>query len=137
MASVPTTPAPSALAPTTRTAEESAAARSRISQPLTCLCHAGVRHISLTATLRVVVTEQGPGSEFPPDWTDRESLDEVASVARRPDEVRYQPATKRRSARYIMVGSRGGVRIKVVVDLDGSIVTGYPLNGPGVVRNPK
>jgi hypothetical protein len=54
--------------------------------------------------------------------------------------VARDPQTLQRSRvpdRWEATGVRDGVRIRVVVRDDGFIVTAIPLDGQGVVRNPK
>ncbi|MGH3740362.1 MAG: EndoU domain-containing protein [Micromonosporaceae bacterium] len=69
-------------------------------------------------------------SEFPPDWDEDKIVHEVIDVARRPDRV-----TKSYSGdSWLATGVRNEVKIRVVVREDGTIATGYPLDGPGVDR---
>lgn len=71
-----------------------------------------------------------PGkTEFPPGWSDDRIIDAVEDVAR-------DPGSKRRKGsrgRTMAEGRRDGVDIRVVIEADGRIVTGYPVNTP---RNP-
>ncbi len=73
-----------------------------------------------------------PGqSEFPPGWSSEKILAATLGVARDPDLV--VPA---RGGRLRVEGTRDGVMIRVIMGLDGYVVTSVPLSGPGVVRNP-
>lgn len=73
-----------------------------------------------------------PGqSQFPPGWSSERILAATLSVARDPDVV--LPA---RGGRLRVEGTRDGVMIRVIMGLDGYVVTSVPLSGPGVVRNP-
>lgn len=70
-----------------------------------------------------------PGkSEFPNDWSDDRIIDEIEDVANDPS-----IPEKQQGRRIIKEGTRDGIDIKVVVDPDGDVVTGYPANVP---RNP-
>lgn len=71
-------------------------------------------------------------SEFPPEWSDGRILANALSVARDPDSISEPNHWGRRE----LIGVREDVEIFVVVGRDGRVVTAYPLNGPGVVRNP-
>ncbi|MFE9577211.1 EndoU domain-containing protein [Nocardia sp. NPDC006044] len=76
-----------------------------------------------------------PGkTEFPDTdtWTDDHIIDSVLDVARNPD----QTPVLQDNGRWKVSGTRDGVLIEVIVNSDGSIRTGYPVSGPGVVRNP-
>ncbi|MBF6543080.1 EndoU domain-containing protein [Nocardia brasiliensis] len=53
-------------------------------------------------------------------------------AARNPD----QTPVLQDNGRWKVSGTRDGVLIEVIVNSDGSIRTGYPVSGPGVVRNP-
>ncbi|MBB3951688.1 EndoU domain-containing protein [Aureimonas jatrophae] len=75
-----------------------------------------------------------PGkTEFPTDWSDDDILDGVADVAQNGQTVR--PA--HRPGEAVKGGTVRDVDIEVVVKPDGSVRTGYPTGGRGVVRNPK
>ncbi|PZQ45152.1 MAG: hypothetical protein DI556_23105, partial [Rhodovulum sulfidophilum] len=65
-------------------------------------------------------------SEFPQGWTDDKILGEISDVATDPNSNR-SPGF---GGRTIAQGTRDGVDIKVVVDPDGRIVTGFPTNMP-------
>ncbi|MBB5157730.1 EndoU domain-containing protein [Saccharopolyspora phatthalungensis] len=74
-----------------------------------------------------------PGkTEFPPDWSRMEILGHVQDIARNPDQI-----SEKRGGRWEVYGSRDGVRIKVVLESDGEVVTAYPVSGPGVHENPR
>jgi hypothetical protein len=71
-----------------------------------------------------------PGkSEFPASWTDAKIIHEISDVATDP-KSRRAPGF---GGRVIVEGSRDGVGIRVIVDADGKIITGFPTNQP---RNP-
>jgi Bacterial EndoU nuclease len=74
-----------------------------------------------------------PGtSEFPASWTPEDVVARIIEVSRDPDAGPVeQPNGKSRS-----YGVREGVGIVVLAGETGSIITGYPVSGPGVVRNP-
>ena len=72
-----------------------------------------------------------PGkSEFPKNWSDDKIMHEISDVATDPNSV-VRPT---RGGRSISEGTRNGVRIRVIQDRNGDIVSGYPIN---VQRNPK
>jgi hypothetical protein len=75
-----------------------------------------------------------PGkTEFPADWSDDKILDSVSDVAKNGTPVK--PGNKPNTT--VKTGTVDGVDIEVVVNNgDGSVVTGYPVKGPGVVKNP-
>jgi hypothetical protein len=75
-----------------------------------------------------------PGkTEFPAGWDDATIMDNVAAVARAPDDVHQQS-----NGRWKARGESGNVRISVIINPDGAIWTAWPLAGsPGVVRNPR
>lgn len=70
--------------------------------------------------------------KFPYGWDDDKIIREIGDVARRPDKT---PAARRRGG-WTCEGTRDGVTIKVVINRDGQVWTGYPLRGRGVERNP-
>jgi len=75
-----------------------------------------------------------PGkTEFPRGWTDEAIIAAALSVARDPEEVERS----RVSARWEATGWCAGVRVRAIVADDGFVVTAVPLDGPGIVRNPK
>ncbi|MEU0505416.1 EndoU domain-containing protein [Nocardia sp. NPDC005998] len=77
-----------------------------------------------------------PGkTEFPDTdtWDDDHIIDSILDVARNPD----QAPVLQDNGRWKVSGVRDGVLIEVIVDADGSVRTGYPVSGPGVVTNPK
>lgn len=71
-------------------------------------------------------------TEFPPDWDEDKIAREVADVARRPD-----TATEQFGGAWRVTGVRHGVAIRVYVRPNGTIKTGFPIDGPGVKKNPK
>jgi hypothetical protein len=75
-----------------------------------------------------------PGkTEFPQGWTGDAITAAALSVARDPETLHRSRVPDRWEA----TGVRAGVSIRVVVRDDGFIVTAIPLDGPGVVRNPR
>ncbi len=75
-----------------------------------------------------------PGkTEFPRDWDEGMIAREVADVARRPDRTPVEQF----NGTWVASGVRRGVRIEVVVRPDGTVITGYPVDGAGVRRNPE
>ncbi len=77
-----------------------------------------------------------PGkTEFPATWDDKKIIDTVVDVARNPDRV---PVHQAWNDRWQARGARSDVDIVVIVERDGTVWSGWPLEGgPGVVRNPK
>ena len=67
-----------------------------------------------------------PGkSEFPSDWSDGKIIEEVESVANDPASRR----TVQPNGRLRVEGTRDGVDIRVIIDIDGtSIRTAHPIN---------
>lgn len=66
-----------------------------------------------------------PGkSEFPQNWSDDKIMHEISDVATDPTSV-VRPT---RGGRTISEGTRDGVRIRVIQDRNGDIVSGYPTN---------
>lgn len=71
-----------------------------------------------------------PGkSEFPTGWTDAKIIHEISDVATDPRSTR----TPGVGGRTVVEGTRDGVDIRVIIDADGKIITGFPINRP---RNP-
>jgi Bacterial EndoU nuclease len=70
-------------------------------------------------------------TEFPAAWSDSTIIGAVLAVARRPDRIGPVDEHKR-----VLRGVIDGVRMEVVVDDGGNVVTGYPTGGPGVITNP-
>ncbi|GGS15042.1 EndoU domain-containing protein [Actinokineospora fastidiosa] len=68
---------------------------------------------------------------FPEDWDDDKIMDTVDDVARNPD----QAPQRQDNGNWIAEGTRDGVRVVVIVDDDGDVVTAYPEYGKGVCRN--
>jgi hypothetical protein len=71
-------------------------------------------------------------TEFPPGWDEDMIAREVTDVARHPD-----TATEQFGGTWRATGVRHGVAIRVYVRPNGTIKTGFPLDGPGVKKNPK
>lgn len=59
-------------------------------------------------------------------------MDEILDVAKNPDEV----PRRQHNGRWRATGVRGGVEIVVLIEQSGEIHIGYPVRGPGVIRNP-
>lgn len=73
-----------------------------------------------------------PGkTEFPEDWDDDDIIDNVEDVARNPD----SPPRQLPDGKWEVRGERDGVNIRVIVDENGSVRTGHPTSGDGVVKN--
>ena len=73
-------------------------------------------------------------TEFPPGWDEDTIMDTVTDVARNPTETPWQ---QERSGLWVVDGTRDGVTVRAIVRPDGGIISGYPLSGDGVVRNPR
>jgi hypothetical protein len=75
-----------------------------------------------------------PGkTEFPANWDDDKVTDSILSVARTPDSASLQ-----RNGRWKVEGVHDGVRLAVIILVDGRIWSAYPLPGsPGVRQNPR
>jgi hypothetical protein len=71
-------------------------------------------------------------SEFPAGWTDEQIIAVIKDVANDPGE----PRRRQYNGRWRAAGDRYGVKIVVLVEENGQVHTAYPLEGPGVVRNP-
>jgi hypothetical protein len=75
-----------------------------------------------------------PGkTEFPRDWDEDMIAREVTDVARRPDRAPVQQF----NGMWVASGVRHDVRIEVIVRPDGTVITGYPVDGAGIKRNPE
>lgn len=70
-------------------------------------------------------------SEFPPGWDDERIIKTVMQTAVQPE------LGEAKDAAYRMRTNVDGVVVEVLVTTDGTVVTGYPIEGPGVVRNPE
>ncbi|MDA3648591.1 WXG100 family type VII secretion target [Saccharopolyspora indica] len=74
-----------------------------------------------------------PGkSEFPPDWKAPRVIGHALDIARNPDQP-PQPDEDR----WVVFGTRDGVRMQVVLKSNGEVVTAFPVGGPGVHENPR
>jgi hypothetical protein len=71
-------------------------------------------------------------SEFPAGWSDEQIIAVIKDVANDPSE----PRRRQFNGRWRCAGERYGVHIVVLVEENGQVHTGYPVDGPGVVRNP-
>jgi hypothetical protein len=74
-------------------------------------------------------------TEFPEIWSDDRVTTNVLSVARDPDLNEEWELQK--NGKWRVRGVRDDVLIEAIVRKDGWVVTGYPISGPGVYRNPK
>ena len=73
-----------------------------------------------------------PGkTEFPAAWSPDDCIRTIMDVARRPSAV-----TKLATGDFRATGERDDVVVSVVVSPEGHVLTGYPVRGHGVVRNP-
>jgi hypothetical protein len=74
-------------------------------------------------------------TEFPQIWDDKHIMRNVVDVARRPD---APPEYQQFNGRWLLYGTREGVKVFAIVLRDGEVWTAWPEEGgPGVVRNPK
>ncbi|MFF0148579.1 EndoU nuclease-like protein [Amycolatopsis sulphurea] len=71
-------------------------------------------------------------TEFPSDWSAEQIIAVLKDVANDPDGPRRQQY----NGRWRCAGERYGVHVAVLVNGNGHVHTGYPLSGPGVLRNP-
>ena len=68
-----------------------------------------------------------PGkTPFPRDWSAEQILQAISEVASDPTSVRSEG----RFGRLVIIGLRGGIKIRVIVDPDGTVVTGHSINVP-------
>ena len=78
-----------------------------------------------------------PGkTEFPEHWTDQDIIDGIEDIYLNGEIDEDLPDLEGGSG---FIGEHRGIRIEVVVDEDGQVVTGYPSPGQedkGVVENP-
>jgi len=75
-----------------------------------------------------------PGkTEFPASWTDAEIIEAIRQVAGTGTVV----GSAHRVGDLLIGGELNGVRIRVVVQLNGEVRTGYPVLGEGVIENPR
>ncbi len=77
-----------------------------------------------------------PGkTEFPASWDDERVIANVVDVACRPDKA---PTHQDWNDTWLCTGTRDAVKVWVVVERNGDILTSWPEEGgPGVVRNPR
>jgi Bacterial EndoU nuclease len=68
---------------------------------------------------------------FPKAWTPDRIISTIEDIANNPD----QRPVQQNDGRWAVVGTRDGVTVKVIVDGDGTVVTGYPTSGAGVCVN--
>jgi hypothetical protein len=70
-----------------------------------------------------------PGkSEFPKEWPDDKVIEEIENIANDP-KIPAEP----QGDRIVKKGTLDGIDIQVVINPNGEIVTGYPVNA---ARNP-
>jgi hypothetical protein len=68
-----------------------------------------------------------PGkSEFPKEWSDDKIMNEISDIATDPSAKR----TPSRGGRTVIDSTRDGIDVRVVVDKNGNIITGFPTNVP-------
>ncbi len=73
-----------------------------------------------------------PGkTEFPASWSDADILDAIREVAGTGTVDRQA----HREGYLVIIGEVNGVTIKVVVQPNGEVRTGYPVSGEGVIDN--
>lgn len=70
-------------------------------------------------------------SEFPAVWGDERVLIAIMAAARDPDRAEFNQGTRNWNVEKRI----DGILIRVAVDPSGSIVTAYPIDDPGIVRN--
>lgn len=79
-----------------------------------------------------------PGkTRFPRVWSDEAVVDALVDVAQYPDDRPRPLADFDGGGGWICDGERDGVRLRVILEADGAIWTGHPLDGGGVTRNPR
>lgn len=71
-------------------------------------------------------------TEFPTGWSREQITERLLDVARYPDETPRLLA----NGLWHTTGVREDVRIVVLLEAAGSVRTAFPVEGPGVVRNP-
>ena len=71
-------------------------------------------------------------SEFPPSWSDAKIVAAVLTVARNPRDIEPPDPKGMRMFR----GTVDQIVIEGYIGANGYVWTGYPLSGPGVIRNP-
>jgi hypothetical protein len=68
-----------------------------------------------------------PGkSELPKEWSDDKIMNEISDIATDPSAKR----TPSRGGRTVIDSTRDGIDVRVVVDKNGNIITGFPTNVP-------
>ncbi|WP_425498874.1 EndoU domain-containing protein [Natronoglycomyces albus] len=74
-----------------------------------------------------------PGkTEFPASWDEEDIAQALRAVATSPAVTHERPR-----GNWFADGQHRGVTIRAVVRSNGSIEAGWPLEGPGVKRNPR
>ena len=71
-------------------------------------------------------------TEFPAGWSRERITEVIVDVARYPDEVPLRLP----DGSWRTTGVRDGVRVAALLDPEGPVRSAYPVEGPGVVRNP-
>lgn len=71
-------------------------------------------------------------SEFPAGWSDDDIIRRVMDTARNPESIVWQPGRKT----FVVTATHAGVVVTTIVKKHGAVVSGYPLKGRGVRRNP-
>jgi hypothetical protein len=61
-------------------------------------------------------------SEFPQNWSDQDIIDAIEDLAN----DHRAPRSLTRTGGILLTGERNGVRVTVVIDRAGQIITGYP-----------
>jgi Bacterial EndoU nuclease len=80
-------------------------------------------------------TGQPGKTEFPAAWDDVKIVRAILDVARHPEE---RPVQQNWNGRWRVRGAHDGVEIVSILEPDGRVWSGWPLDGgPGVVKNPK
>lgn len=74
-------------------------------------------------------------SEFPLQWSRVKIMAETMALAREPGSL--VPSIRQGRHYWQAEGVRDGVKMRVVLDGAGAVVTAFPIKGPGVVQNPR
>jgi hypothetical protein len=74
-------------------------------------------------------------TEFPAQWSRDKIVAETLALARSPGTL--VPSIRNGEHFWQAEGVRDGVRMRVVLDAQGTIITAFPIKGPGVVQNPR
>lgn len=68
-------------------------------------------------------------SEFPIGWDDERIIKTVMDVGQHPETGVWD------RGKMVMEAVRGGITVRAVMNSDGTVVSGYPISGPGVIVN--